>query len=151
MRRTSLACLAIVAVLSVGNAPNDMSIPESRVAELDGTWERQWTWVVTECTDGEYRDICHAGAGEEWSIDASGMRGYWVGKVTIYPTGGIKGMDIDGVRGYDRKPFKRKAIYKVKGDRLILCVAPDGQPRPTDFNYKAHRETQLVIFERHKP
>jgi uncharacterized protein (TIGR03067 family) len=60
-------------------------------------------------------------------------------------------MDIDGVRGYDKKPFKRKAIYKLDEDRLILCIAPAGEPRPINFNYKEHRETQLVIFECVKP
>ena len=45
-------------------------------------------------------------------------------------------------------PLHTKAIYKIQGDRLIYCVAPPGQPRPTGFVTKKGDGYTLVSLKR---
>ena len=45
-------------------------------------------------------------------------------------------------------PLRTKAIYEINRDRLIYCVAPPGQPRPTEFVTKKGDGYTLVSLKR---
>jgi len=44
-------------------------------------------------------------------------------------------------------PGTCKAIYRIEGDRLVICIASEGTPRPTDFAVRS-TEHVLVRYER---
>jgi len=46
------------------------------------------------------------------------------------------------------RPLHTKAIYEVEGDRLIYCVAPPSQPRPTELATKKGDGYTLVSLRR---
>ena len=41
-------------------------------------------------------------------------------------------------------------IFRLDGDILTLCVAMDGQPRPTEFSSPRRSQITLIVFKRMK-
>ena len=46
------------------------------------------------------------------------------------------------------RPLHTKAIYQIEANRLTYCVAPPGQPRPTEFVTKKGDSYTLVSLKR---
>jgi hypothetical protein len=45
----------------------------------------------------------------------------------------------------------QKAIAKLEGDTLTLCVANPDEPRPTEFTAPADFKGQLLVLKKQKP
>lgn len=57
-------------------------------------------------------------------------------------------MTLRSQHGHSRPEDKRSlGIYRLDGDRLTLCLARDGEPRPTALSTEAGK---LLVFERVK-
>ena len=50
---------------------------------------------------------------------------------------------------YDKKTPTIRGIYKIEGDRLTLCTAAPGQPRPINFRTSPFTGTILTTTQRH--
>jgi uncharacterized protein (TIGR03067 family) len=76
-----------------------------------------------------------------------------VGTYWLDPTAKPKAFDIclagDGLIS---KRWPAEGIYRLRGDRLELCVTglPDHEPRPTEFKTVRKNWTVLYVFERVK-
>lgn len=46
------------------------------------------------------------------------------------------------------KPSRYTGIYRIDGDTRVLCLAPDGEPRPDEFAAPRHSGRMLVTLER---
>jgi len=46
------------------------------------------------------------------------------------------------------KPSRYTGIYRIEGDTRVLCLAPDGEPRPDEFAAPRHSGRMLVTLER---
>jgi hypothetical protein len=57
---------------------------------------------------------------------------------------------IDLTTVYQGKPgaLYTQAIFSIQGGTLTYCVAPPGQPRPTDFVTAEGDEYTLVVLKR---
>jgi uncharacterized protein (TIGR03067 family) len=54
---------------------------------------------------------------------------------------------IDSVlAGQEGKPIP--GIYEFDGDKLRICAAPPGKPRPKDFEARLGSQHTLVVWER---
>lgn len=49
-----------------------------------------------------------------------------------------------------KKGVKEKGIYELAGDRLKLCVHPNGKKRPSEFGSPPGTGVQLMVLQRQK-
>lgn len=42
---------------------------------------------------------------------------------------------------------RERAIWKVEGDRLIICVGAPGEPRPTEYSARAYSGRMLFVLD----
>lgn len=46
------------------------------------------------------------------------------------------------------KPRRYSGIYKIDGDRRVLCIAPAEEPRPDEFSAPSLSNRMLVTLNR---
>jgi uncharacterized protein (TIGR03067 family) len=72
------------------------------------------------------------------------------GTFTIDPAKSPKWIDIKtGAKG----PFKGltlPGIYKIDGEKLVLCCHADGKSRPTEFGAQSKTRNMLLTYKREK-
>jgi hypothetical protein len=85
----------------------------------------------------------------------------WIDLTTVYKqpltsTGQPGLIDLTTANGESKspsgqgpgRPLHTKAIYEIVEDRLTYCVAPPGQPRPTELGTKKGDRFTLVSLKR---
>lgn len=72
------------------------------------------------------------------------------GTITIDPAKSPMWIDI---KTGEKGPFKGKTlpgIYKLDGERLVLCCHADAQKRPTEFDAQSKTRNMLLTYKRQK-
>jgi uncharacterized protein (TIGR03067 family) len=59
-----------------------------------------------------------------------------------------KTFEIETLGSEGIKPSRYTGIYRIDGDTRVLCLAPDGEPRPDEFAAPRHSGRMLVTLER---
>jgi uncharacterized protein (TIGR03067 family) len=78
-------------------------------------------------------------------MDGDGVRGYTVRWVAEGRSNWVDLIRPDKTAG----TVTRKGIWKIVGDRLLICTAPPGEPRPTKFAvYQKSQEGETDTFRR---
>jgi uncharacterized protein (TIGR03067 family) len=128
--------------------------PVSDKEKLQGTWEA--VSVEFGGKDSvEKKDVKRMG-----SYEFKGDKVKWMANAysayTIAPSKRTKEIDLEapapepGVR-FAKDMRNCKGIYELKGDELLLCIAPPNRERPTEFKCKQGEETLLLRLKRAKP
>lgn len=131
-RTTGRRCFLLLAALATGLglvvAPGLVSADEKKVDET--LKAIQGTWVPT---DGSSIDSKWAFDGDNLKTSVNGVD--YVCKITVDPKATPHAtVDLAIKDGPDEaKGQTSKAIYKVDGEKLILCVALPGRDRPSKF------------------
>jgi uncharacterized protein (TIGR03067 family) len=87
--------------------------------------------------------------GDRWTVKV-GDKTVATGILKVDPTKSPKEIDVMDESG--KKNDKTKlAIYELDGDTYRFCIAPAGQPRPTEFASKAGSGHSLGVSKREKP
>lgn len=86
--------------------------------------------------------------GDRWIVKV-GAKEVANGTFKIDPTKIPKEMDLFDKTGVKNSNTKL-AIYEITGDTYKYCVAPAGQPRPTEFASKPGSKLSLGVSKREK-
>ena len=113
----------------------------------------QGTWIATSSTyDGQKapdeiaRSIKHIVAQDHVVWERQGKR-FAGTKIELDPTPDPKNIDVIPDGGPNRGE-RVLGIYKLDGDRLTICMARAGQPRPQEFKAEKGSGWTLQTFER---
>jgi uncharacterized protein (TIGR03067 family) len=137
-----LCGLAVFAALTASTAwANDPRNAGDEAADSPALKAIQGTWVSPENSNLEAKWVFK---GDKLTASVNGMD--YEGKVKIddkakpHPT-----LDIELTEGpEDAKGKTAKAVYKLDGDKLIVCVAHPGGDRPKDFE---PQPDEVYVFE----
>jgi uncharacterized protein (TIGR03067 family) len=138
---------ALFVVLLVAGTTPAADKPEELKA-LEGTW------VLDAATlDGRDHTLDFEGMklilkGGEYTIEFGENSDK--GTFTIDPDKSPKWIDIKtGAKG----PFKGltlPGVYKLDGEKLVLCCHADGKTRPAEFDAKSKTRNMLLTYKREK-
>jgi len=70
-------------------------------------------------------------------------------EATLWSNGGAAPMALD--MAFMSNRTVQKAIVKLEGDTLTLCIANPDKPRPTEFTAPAGFKGQLIVLKKQKP
>jgi uncharacterized protein (TIGR03067 family) len=124
-------------------------------AVKDELERHQGTWSVTSSVyDGQpasepvVRSIRRIVAGDHvvWERDGKSFAGT---KIELDPAREPKAIDVIPDGGPDRGR-RVLGIYKLQGDRLTICMAAPGRPRPTEFRAEKGSGWTLRTFRRER-
>ena len=142
MRLSAILCGLLVSVPGGGRADD---------ADKDAD-RLQCTWVVvTNESEGGKADEEY-NRRDGYRLVVAGRRLTWKSKSVgdtevafrLDPTKAPKALDLDVRDGR----VGNECIYELDGDRLRICIAHFGQPRPTEF--RATAKTSLLVLRRVK-
>jgi uncharacterized protein (TIGR03067 family) len=132
-------------------AGGDDAAMQKALKALEGSWQ-----AVAGVEDGQeipkeklprITYVLHA----DGMITGQTRDGETLARMTVHPGNDPKRVDFLLESGA-KKGAKQYAIYKLKGDKLSICMAPPGNPevdRPRDFAAKVVN-VKLLVFERVK-
>lgn len=112
------------------------------------------TWVLDAATlDGRDHALDFDGMklilkGTDYAIEFGNNSDK--GTITIDLAKSPKWIDI---KTGEKGPFKGKTlpgIYKLEGDKLVLCCHADAEKRPSDFDAKSKTRNMLLTYKREK-
>jgi uncharacterized protein (TIGR03067 family) len=113
----------------------------------------QGTWIATSSTfDGQKapdeiaRSIQRIVTEDHVVWERQGKR-FAGTKIELDPTADPKKIDVIPDGGRNRGE-RIQGIYKLDGDRLTICMAAAGQPRPKEFNAEKGSGWTVQTFER---
>ena len=144
MRRLVFAVLA--AALAAADAPD---ANKKDLEKMQGDWA-----AVSAVRDGmalpddDAQSLFRTVKGDSFSVSRFD-RVVGQGTFTIDATKTPKTLDARPANAPAKAP-PTLAIYEFDGERLKVCVAPPGQPRPADFACKAGSGHSLTVWEREK-
>jgi uncharacterized protein (TIGR03067 family) len=126
--------------------PQDSSSPRGPMPTgLEGTWQGVWTQLPHE-SHGHLTSYFN-----ELAFDASGKYQFIheirLGKYSVDLQSDPKGIDVSPMR-QGGGGHVQQGIFVIEGDRLRLCFAKAGAPRPKEF-FSA--QSEIVTFERASP
>jgi uncharacterized protein (TIGR03067 family) len=141
--------LGVCTLLSVGFAADEV---KEELARLDG----EWRVVALESSGAsvpadrlkDHRLVIKGDAfvASRPRDDAPEETVRQEGTLTVDPTASPRTLDIvlkpEGGLG---APRTQRAIYKLEGDRLIVCSARPGGDRPSGFDGKARSVTLMTL------
>ena len=113
--------------------------------KVSGDYKRiQGSWIVTS---NEIRKqslpqmsgaVFHFSGNQHWISGDKGREWF-----ALRESSSPKSIDF-----YDKKTPTIRGIYKIEGERLTLCTAAPGQPRPTEFSTSPFTGTILTTTQR---
>jgi uncharacterized protein (TIGR03067 family) len=129
---------AVTASISWANAPRS---PDDEAAEAAALKAIQGTWVTPENSNLEAKWVFK---GNKLTASVNGMD--YEGNVKIDDKAKPHAtLDIELTEApEDAKGKTAKAVYKLDGDKLIVCVAHPGHDRPKDFE---PQPDEVYVFE----
>jgi len=140
--------LVLVAIRPCAAAPPDKEALRAERERHQGTWT-----VTSSIYDGQpapdalVRSIERVVTGDHvvWKRDGKSFSGT---KVELDPAPEPKTLDVipDGGRNRGERVL---GIYRLDGDRLTICMAAPGQPRPKEFKAGKGSGCTLRTFRRH--
>ena len=132
-------------------APDDLSPRDPDAADLQ---RMQGDWMVatmkvngTVLTDDEARVLFRTIAGNNYTISRF-SKPIASGTFTIDATATPRTIDSTPAGSPDGKPLL--GIYEFDGDKLRICNAPPGKPRPKDFEARLGSQHSLIVWEPEK-
>lgn len=143
-------CAAVLATMASGFAqpPVAVPVPDDRAVSVG-----DWNVVAVEWNgkpvDPEFLSMLrvHFEADGGWSVLFKGMPAA-AGRSTNRQDLTPKTFDMETLGSEAIKPRHYKGIYRIDGDIRLLCLAPDGAPRPQEFSAARHSGRMLVTLER---
>ena len=80
------------------------------------------------------KDECYILRGDGRREMASGLANAGFKSCMLNPSTSPKSIDIDGFAGKNNEKWKTyMGIYKIDGDKLVICYCEQGKTRPTKF------------------
>ena len=70
------------------------------------------------------------------------------GRSTNHPDQSPKTFEMETLGSEGIKPKRFKGIYRIDGEIRVLCIAPDGEPRPEEFSAPKMSGRMLVTLRR---
>jgi uncharacterized protein (TIGR03067 family) len=70
------------------------------------------------------------------------------GASTNHQEGSPKTFEMETLGSQGIKPTRYRGIYRLDGDTRVLCIAPDGKPRPDQFEAPKRSGRMLVTLKR---
>jgi uncharacterized protein (TIGR03067 family) len=132
---TGLATLLVAAMLVGGGAARSLADDDASAAALKTL---KGTWVSDEGIDSKWTFD-----GESLKASVNGLD--YSAKVKVDPKAKPATIDISIDEGpEDAKGKISKCIYKLDGEKLILCVSLPGHDRPKEFEQS---EGESFLFE----
>ncbi len=146
MRHTS--SLATLAVLLLAGSLSGQGKPATDLDKLQGTWvPSSAVFDGAEFSTDQLKERLWVIAGDQLSELNKGRRER---RATLVVDGAKKPASLDvAYNDGDAKGLMGRAIYKLDGDSLTVCMAVPGQ-RPTEFASKRGDGLALLVFKRAK-
>lgn len=121
------------------------------VGEYLPGWDGLWAAVVYgyqggSWTEEEVRAACRhiiLGGEREQKAPASDFYLWAGGRFRIAPQRSPKEIDFEQYWGGEVLPATNLGLYNLNEERLILCLAEAGKPRPSGFNSTEHPHQSL--------
>jgi uncharacterized protein (TIGR03067 family) len=146
--RTALRCLSFVLILSSAVAYAAEAPPKTAAdgARMQGDWrvvEMKVNGLKHEQTEAEslFRTI----EGDRFTVSRY-SREISRGTFKLDPTQSPK--TIDSLVTSAPEPLTLQGIYEFDGERLRICNALPGKPRPKDFGCRLGSMQTLIVWER---
>jgi uncharacterized protein (TIGR03067 family) len=148
--RTRVLMLILLAPWSLLPAHDDDQAIKDELARHQGTWH-----ASTSVYDGQeapaeiVRSITRTVEKDHvvWKRDGKSFAGT---RIELDPSRDPKAIDVIPDGGKDRGE-RVPGIYKLEDDRLTICMAAPGQPRPKEFKAEKGSGCTLRTFIREKP
>ena len=152
MRMYGVAVLAIVPLFAVVRSQADENANGEAVAKdlqaFKGTWRLSSKEVNgKKFSEEEIKDVIATADGSGKVTVRRGDQVIGEGTVKLDPTKKPKAIDVTFTEG-ERKGKTVLGIYEIDSDAFRVCVARDGDERPTDFSAKAGSGRTLVAYQR---
>jgi uncharacterized protein (TIGR03067 family) len=132
------------------NAKSDVDAIAEEMSKFQGTW-KQVTWEkdgITEPAQEQGWEPRATFVGNTFVVTLADGSIAIKGTFKLDPTRNPKAVDWTDTFGPDAgKTFP--AIYCLDGDRLVFCVADEGEERPTEF--RTRPGLVLRVNQREKP
>lgn len=147
MKSIAVACLALALV---AQAPEPSPEVKAELARHQGVWRSvSFRREGKETAEAVVRSITREVEGDRvvWRRDGKSFSG---STIVLDPRSDPKTIDVHADGGPGRDKVVR-GLYKLEGDRLILCTADPDQPRPNTFRADPGDHWTLMVFDREKP
>ena len=125
--------------------------------ELEGEWavvvwdgDGFWFTAVDGQIGDHYRDLRFTFTNDKMKIklrDGGQSLGWWGWDWVDSP---YKIDSTKSPREIDIDQMLRHGVYVVRGDKLVLCLAPSNSKRPTTFELKPKEADMFLLLERMK-
>ena len=116
-------------------------------------WDGDWELIRTVSEDATIPKVDSANVvltilGDTFTLKLNGVV-QGKSEVKVNEASTPKTMDETGTQG-ETKGKTALSIYELKGDQLLICTAPEGKARPTEFSCKPGSGHSLETYKRLK-
>jgi uncharacterized protein (TIGR03067 family) len=154
MKTSYILILSLILQATRVCAANDET-SKSDLDKLSGTWltvslvndGKTLLDEKTPAKEGHATKLAYD--GRQWMIKV-GDKTIAAGTIDVDATKTPKQIDVLDKSGKENDKT-RLGIYELDGDIYMYCVAPAGNPRPTEFTSKAGSGNSLIVSNRERP
>ena len=145
---SGLLCAVVWAAM--GRPPAAPAAPDDRAISV-GRWEVMSVEWNGRPVDAEILAMLRVNfqADGSWSVlfkSIPVVQGKSTNRQDVAP----KTFEIETLGSEGIKPSRYTGIYRLDGDTRVLCMAPDGEPRPDEFEAPRHSGRILVTLGRNR-
>jgi uncharacterized protein (TIGR03067 family) len=147
--RTRASILVLLVTWSLGAAVADEESAREELERHQGTWRASTSvYDGQEAPEKIVRSITRTVEKDHvvWRRDGKSFAGT---RIELDPSRDPKAIDVIPDGGKDRGE-RVLGIYKLEKDRLTICMASPGQPRPREFKAEKGSGCTLRTFIREK-
>jgi uncharacterized protein (TIGR03067 family) len=143
---SGLLCAVVLAAM--GQPPGSRAAADDRAISV-GRWEVMSVEWNGRPVDAEILAMLRVDfqADGSWSVlfkSIPVVQGKSSNRQDVSP----KTFEIETLGSEGIKPSRYTGIYRLDGDTRVLCMAPDGEPRPDEFAAPRHSGRMLVTLSR---